>query len=339
MPSALTEGSIIVQVVTKRAIGILIMFSIAIMLLAPACTAQYTLTTSVSPSGSGEVIPASGTYDDGTKVVLNVIPATGWVFSEWSVDATGISSPTTITMDGNKSVTACFKAPPTAEIAADSTTIRVGEEVSFNADSSTDLDNSIVSYEWDFGDGNTASGRTATHNYSRLGTYTAKLTVTDSDGLSDTAEIRISAIPWGVIKIEVASSSWLDTSTPYMTSDIVAGMLESQGFAVYDGSNDYDALLDIDYHEKKGQLYGPSGEWSISGNGTNISCMILLYDKAGTLLHQKRVTATTSYSVSCAPYFSSISECLQADAQENFDGNFNDSFEDMIEIAREALSP
>jgi len=323
-------------VVTKRVIRILLMFLTTTMLLTLACTAQYTLTTSVSPSGSGGVTPASGTYDEGTEVALNATPATGWVFSEWSGDATDSSSPITITMDGNKSVTAMFKAPPIAEISADSTTVRVGEEVSFNANSSTDLDNYIVSYEWDFGDGNTASGRTVTHNYSRLGTYTAKLTVTDSDGLSDTTEMKISTIPWGVIKIEVASSSWLN-DTSYMNSDIIAEMLESQGFVVYDGSNDYDATLDINYHEKQGQLYGPTGQWVISGHGTNISCRISLYDKAGTPLHKKMITATTSHSVDCTS-FSSIDECLRADAQKQFNDSFNDSFDDMIEIAREALS-
>jgi hypothetical protein len=321
-------------VVTKRAI-ILVMLLTTTMLLAPACTAQYTLTTSASPDGSGEVNPASGSYDEGSEVTLNATPAAGWVFSEWSGDATSHLSSITITMDADKSVTALFKAPPTAEISADPTTVRIGEEVSFNANSSADPDNNIVSYEWNFGDGNTASGRSVTHDYSRLGTYTARLTVTDSDGLYDTAEIQISTIPWGVIKIEITPSSWLNT--PYLTSDIIAEMLEPQGFTAYDGSGDYDAILDINYQEKKGGMYGPIGQHEVSGHGTDISCWISLYDKAGISLHKKIVTASTSHSVNCSSFYS-VDECLRADAVGQFNDKLNDIFDDIMEAALEALT-
>ncbi len=43
----------------------------------------------------------------------------------------------------------------------------------------------ITSYVWDFGDGTSGTGRTATHQYSLAGTYSAKLTVTDSNGISN----------------------------------------------------------------------------------------------------------------------------------------------------------
>jgi PKD repeat protein len=40
----------------------------------------------------------------------------------------------------------------------------------------------IVSYQWAFGDGATASGQTTSHSYSAANTYTVRLTVTDSLG-------------------------------------------------------------------------------------------------------------------------------------------------------------
>jgi len=40
----------------------------------------------------------------------------------------------------------------------------------------------IVSYDWDFGDGNRGSGQTVTHRYTRTGTFTVNLTVTDDAG-------------------------------------------------------------------------------------------------------------------------------------------------------------
>ncbi len=56
--------------------------------------------------------------------------------------------------------------------------------VFFNGSASTDSDGSIVSYEWDFGDGSSGSGATTSHTYTQAGTYTASLTVTDNGGLS-----------------------------------------------------------------------------------------------------------------------------------------------------------
>lgn len=43
----------------------------------------------------------------------------------------------------------------------------------------------ITSYVWDFGDGTSGTGVTPTHQYEAIGTYLVKLTVTDSNGLSD----------------------------------------------------------------------------------------------------------------------------------------------------------
>jgi len=43
----------------------------------------------------------------------------------------------------------------------------------------------IVNYTWDFGDGTNASGANVTHTYAANGTYTITLTVTDSEGLTN----------------------------------------------------------------------------------------------------------------------------------------------------------
>jgi PKD repeat protein len=47
---------------------------------------------------------------------------------------------------------------------------------------SYDPDGTIVSYEWDFGDGSKASGLSNTHNYSKPGNYTINLRATDDKG-------------------------------------------------------------------------------------------------------------------------------------------------------------
>jgi len=62
-----------------------------------------------------------------------------------------------------------------------------GETVTFNASLSTPDGGTIISYEWNFGDGTpNATGMITTHNYTDDGTYTVILTVTDDDGLADT---------------------------------------------------------------------------------------------------------------------------------------------------------
>jgi|GEM_PF-4899032 len=70
--------------------------------------------------------------------------------------------------------------------------------VTFDASASSDLEGTIVRYEWDFGDGEPVdSGLTASHTFTNEGIYTVTLTVTDD--LSATAEkttnITVSASP------------------------------------------------------------------------------------------------------------------------------------------------
>jgi len=62
----------------------------------------------------------------------------------------------------------------------------IHQTVTFDASASYDPDRSIVSYEWDFGDGGSDTGKVVTHDYSAEGTYNVTLTVTDDDELTDT---------------------------------------------------------------------------------------------------------------------------------------------------------
>ncbi|MFZ1812412.1 MAG: Ig-like domain-containing protein [Candidatus Saccharimonadales bacterium] len=73
---------------------------------------------------------------------------------------------------------------PTATFAS-----QVGKNrmVSFDASASTDIDSSIASYSWNFGDGTTGTGTFANHTYKKAGNYTVTLTVTDSLGAASTS--------------------------------------------------------------------------------------------------------------------------------------------------------
>ncbi len=94
----------------------LITFIIVIAMAFGGCSSSYQLNTSVSPDGSGTVIPASGTYVEDTDVALTATPTEGYVFDHWGGDATGTFVTATITLDSDKSVTAHFKAQYTLSI-------------------------------------------------------------------------------------------------------------------------------------------------------------------------------------------------------------------------------
>ena len=69
---------------------------------------QYTLTVNTSGQGSVAKSPSQATYVYGSSVQLTATPSSGWSFSGWSGDASGTANPVTITMNGNKAVTATF---------------------------------------------------------------------------------------------------------------------------------------------------------------------------------------------------------------------------------------
>ncbi|MEC7756636.1 MAG: PKD domain-containing protein [Candidatus Thermoplasmatota archaeon] len=70
--------------------------------------------------------------------------------------------------------------PPSATMSiTPSGTIKAGEEVAFSAAGSSDPDGDALTFEWDFGDGNTGTGLTTKHTYAQPGDYTAELAVGD----------------------------------------------------------------------------------------------------------------------------------------------------------------
>lgn len=63
--------------------------------------------------------------------------------------------------------------------------------VNVDASSSSDSDGTIASYSWDFGDGKTATGKTANHTYTAAGSYTIKLTVKDDKGAANSSSQNV----------------------------------------------------------------------------------------------------------------------------------------------------
>ena len=76
-----------------------------------APTTSYTLTTSVVGSGS---VSGGGNYSAGSTATLVAMPGSGFVFSGWQDALSGTDNPASLTINGDKSVTAVFTAQNSA---------------------------------------------------------------------------------------------------------------------------------------------------------------------------------------------------------------------------------
>ncbi len=77
--------------------------------------------------------------------------------------------------------------PPTAEFSYSCDEL----DCTFDGSASSDSDGTIESFQWTFGDGNSASGEVVSHSYASDGSYTVTLTVTDNDGDSDSTSQQV----------------------------------------------------------------------------------------------------------------------------------------------------
>ncbi|MFP3953880.1 MAG: PKD domain-containing protein [Candidatus Acetothermia bacterium] len=79
-------------------------------------------------------------------------------------------------------------------------------EVDFSASESSDPDGEIESYEWSFGDGNTATGAEVSHRYESAGDFEVTLLVTDDREGTDRATATIEVEPATYYVGETASN-------------------------------------------------------------------------------------------------------------------------------------
>jgi uncharacterized repeat protein (TIGR02543 family) len=107
----------------------------------PGTTTRYTLAIGASGSGTTNPAPGTHTYDSGASVMVTATAAAGATFTGWSGAATGTTNPVTITMDGDKTLTANFSTvtpqsytnPVLWEDLADIDIIRVGDLYYYSA--------------------------------------------------------------------------------------------------------------------------------------------------------------------------------------------------------------
>ena len=87
-----------------------------------------------------------------------------------------------------QTVTVTPGALPVVSFTVSPSPVGVNQDVFFSAENSTVIaPRRIARYDWNFGDGSSATGVTTTHRYKALGTYSVLLAVTDDAGVTNQA--------------------------------------------------------------------------------------------------------------------------------------------------------
>lgn len=82
---------------------------------------------------------------------------------------------------------------PKAIIKSDDS-VNIGDEISFDGTASKDEDGQVKKYEWDFGDGQKATGSKVTHKFNKVGEYTVNLKVTDNKEATNTISKKVKVV-------------------------------------------------------------------------------------------------------------------------------------------------
>lgn len=129
--------------------------------------------------GSGQIVTKRYTRAGTFVVTLTVTDDLG---------KTATAPPQTVTVGGGPAPTADFTFSPANP--------RVNEDVHFDAAlSSAPPGRTIVSYQWNFGDGTTGTGQRTSHRYTLPRDYNVILTVTDNTGATNSRARTVTVLP------------------------------------------------------------------------------------------------------------------------------------------------
>ncbi|MDH7607626.1 MAG: PKD domain-containing protein [Candidatus Bathyarchaeota archaeon] len=174
----------------------------------PEVNELVTFDASGSYDPDGYIVSYTWDFGDGTPPVVENDPVTQHAYTSFGdytvtltvTDDDGLTDQETASVHVSQHPVAVFTFSPPDPL--------VHELVTFDASASSPDGGVIVSYTWDFGDGNvtTTNNPIITHAYDTYGTFSVTLNVTDSEGKWDTASDKIT-----VEKAPFADFYW----TPY----------------------------------------------------------------------------------------------------------------------------
>jgi PKD repeat protein len=158
--------------------------------------------------------------------------------------------------------------PPTAVINGPTGGL-VEEPLTFDGSGSSDSDGDIVGYTWNFGDGSTDDGVSATHSYDAAGSYQLILMVTDNGGLTDQTTHTV----------QIEEPAPINQPPTAVISGPTSGLVEES--LTFDGSGSSDSDGDI------ASYAWDFGDGSTGNGGITVSHV---YEQAGT--YQVTLTVT-----------------------------------------------
>jgi chitodextrinase len=192
--------------------------------MVPATLTINIAATSYVPIGQQVKLNATVTYPDGTTLttgtgvksfliytgtpaVTHIVPLTfdtglqHWFGSYtpqtsdpgglWSLIVNATDSPTPPNTGSASTAVTLQDRPPVASFTTTPSSAPTGTTITFDGTASYDLDGTVVSYSWAFGDGATGTGAIVTHSYALAKTYTVTLTVTDNGGVAGSTSSQV----------------------------------------------------------------------------------------------------------------------------------------------------
>lgn len=159
------------------------------------CTSNESISVTVNTPPTVQVSPATGDICDGESILLTASGAQNYSWNTGETGNTILVSPSTNTSysvigtangcSDTTDVSINVQALPIAIAGADNLNTVTNATINFSSAGSTG-----TNFDWDFGDGNSASGAAVAHQYINSGTYTVVLTVTDN-GCTNTDTLTI----------------------------------------------------------------------------------------------------------------------------------------------------
>jgi hypothetical protein len=105
----------------------------------------FTLTLVTNGQGSISLSPSGGAYPSNTMVTVTATPASGWVFTGWSGDASGNANPLSVTMMNNLLLTGNFAQLPAFDVLPQNQTNSAGSTANFTSHA---VGTGPLSYQW-----------------------------------------------------------------------------------------------------------------------------------------------------------------------------------------------